>query len=231
MNRSEDAIAVYDEVVERFGDAPEAALREQVAQALFNKGNRLGQMNRSEDAIAAYDEVVKRFGDAPEAALREPVAKALVNKGVTLGQMNRSEDAIAEYDEVVKRYGAAPEAALREQVANALNGKGYMLLCRAKQCWEDGAARQADLQAAAALFVRAVENNADKPTVWGNQAYAAFLLGQPVVARPLLRQALQQGGERLYQATLGDLEIHPVPLDEAFRAMLEELWAEVKPQS
>jgi hypothetical protein len=46
-----------------------------------------------------------------------------------------------------------------------------------------------------------------------------------------LRQALQQGGERLYQATLGDLEIHPVPLDEAFRAMLEELWAEVKPQS
>ncbi len=63
-------------MVKRYGDAPEAALREQVAQALFNKDVRLGQLQRSEEEIAVYDEMVKRYGDAPEAALREQVAQA-----------------------------------------------------------------------------------------------------------------------------------------------------------
>ncbi|MGH7801305.1 MAG: SIR2 family protein [Thermodesulfobacteriota bacterium] len=39
LNRSEEGIAVYDEVVKRFGEATEPALREQVARALFNKEN------------------------------------------------------------------------------------------------------------------------------------------------------------------------------------------------
>ena len=229
MSRRENAIAVYDEIVKRFGDAPEAALREQVAKALFNKGVALGQMNRREDEIAIYEEVVQRFGAAPEAALREQVAKALVNKGVAFSKMSRSEDAVAVYDEIVKRFGAALEAALREQVAKALNGKGFALLCRAKEHWVDETARKVDLKAAVKLFEQATGDIADKPMVWGNQAYVAFLLGQSEDSRPLLLQALQQGGEELYKAELEDIKIHSVPPDEAFRAILEELWAEVKP--
>ena len=49
MERSEEAIAVYDEVLARFGDATEPALREQVAKALVNKGVTLGALERSED--------------------------------------------------------------------------------------------------------------------------------------------------------------------------------------
>ncbi|MBI1955138.1 MAG: tetratricopeptide repeat protein, partial [Acidobacteria bacterium] len=105
LNRSAEEIAVYEEVVRRYGEATEAALQVQVARALFNKGNRLGQLNRSEEEIAVYDEVVRRFGEATEAELQVQVAWALVNKGVTLGQLNRSEEAIAVYDEVVRRFG------------------------------------------------------------------------------------------------------------------------------
>ena len=76
LNRGEEEIAVYDEVVGRFGEATEPALRERVAMALVNKGNRLGALNRGEDAIAVYDEVVGRFGEATEPALRAQVAKA-----------------------------------------------------------------------------------------------------------------------------------------------------------
>jgi|GEM_PF-4052271 len=32
----------------------------------------------------------------------------------------------------------------------------------------------------------------------------------------------------LFQAELDDLAIHPVPADEGFRALLEELWAEMQ---
>ena len=127
LNRGEEAIQVYDEVVRRFGDATEPVVREQVATALVNKGVTLGLLNRSEDEIQTYDEVLRRFGDATEPALREQVATALVNKGVTLGQLNRSEDEIRTYDEVLLRFGDAAEPVMREQAAKALLYKGQTL--------------------------------------------------------------------------------------------------------
>jgi tetratricopeptide (TPR) repeat protein len=127
LNRSEEAIQAYDEDLRRFGEAPESALREQVARALVNKGVALGQLNRSEEAIQAYDAALRRFGDAPGSALREQVARALVNKGAELGQLNRSEEAIQAYDAVLRRFGDAPESALREPVAEALVNKGLTL--------------------------------------------------------------------------------------------------------
>jgi len=75
LDRSEDAIAVYDDLIARFGTATEPALRERVAMALFNKGVRLGALDRSEDAIAVYDDLIARFGTATEPALREQVGK------------------------------------------------------------------------------------------------------------------------------------------------------------
>ena len=90
-----EAIRVYDEVVSRFGDSTDLALREQVAKALINKGVSLGKMGKNEEEIRVYDDVVARFGDSTDLALREQVANALINKGITLGQMGR----------VRKRYG------------------------------------------------------------------------------------------------------------------------------
>ena len=123
-SRHEDAIAVYDEVIARYGQASVPALQEAVAQALVNKGYRLGVLNRSEEEIAVYDEVIARYGQASVPALQEQVVRALFNKGYRLGVLNRSEDAIAVYDEVIARYGQASVPALQEQVAQALVGKG-----------------------------------------------------------------------------------------------------------
>jgi tetratricopeptide (TPR) repeat protein len=127
MGDGERAIAVFDELVARFGDAAEPALREAVARAMVDKGLTLGRLNRSEDAIAVYDELLARFGAATEPALREPVARAMVDKGLTLGRLSRSEDEIAVYDELVSRFGDAAEPALREQVARAMVNKGFGL--------------------------------------------------------------------------------------------------------
>jgi TolA-binding protein len=77
LDRSNEAIAVYDEVVARFADDPASAVREQAAMALVNRGVRLGQLDRSDEAIAVYDEVVARFADDPDPAVREAVATAL----------------------------------------------------------------------------------------------------------------------------------------------------------
>jgi tetratricopeptide (TPR) repeat protein len=123
--RSEEAFAVYDELVARFGTATELSLREQVAKAIYSKGVSLDELGRSEDAITVYDELLTRFGDAAFAA--SSIAGALVNKGSACGALGRSEDAIAAYDELLTRFGAATELSLRELVAAGLNNKGNTL--------------------------------------------------------------------------------------------------------
>ncbi|HEY8693730.1 MAG TPA: hypothetical protein VIR57_13435, partial [Chloroflexota bacterium] len=112
LGRSEDAMAVYDEIVARFGDRTEAGVAEQVARALAYKGVTLGELGRPEDEMAVYDEVVVRFGDRTEAGIAELVARALAYKGVTLGELGRPEDAMAVYDEVVVRFGDRTEAGI-----------------------------------------------------------------------------------------------------------------------
>jgi tetratricopeptide (TPR) repeat protein len=84
LGRREEAIALCDEVLNRFDTATEPELRVCVAQALINKGAMLGKLNRPEEAITVYDDVLIRFGVATESALRESVAKALINKGLRL---------------------------------------------------------------------------------------------------------------------------------------------------
>src|ERR1700722_9659951 len=118
---SGEAIAVYDDVVGRFGTATELSLREQVAKSLFNKGVALRQLGRRKEVIAVYHDVVRQFGTATELP---QVARALVNKGVTLTQLGRREEAIAVYDDVVGCFGTATELSLRELVAKALVNKG-----------------------------------------------------------------------------------------------------------
>ncbi len=119
LGRSVEELAAYDDVVNRFGASDAPALREYVAQALVNKGNRLGHG----DALAAYDEVERRFGASDAPALREQVAKALFNKGVRLGEAGRHDDALAAYAEVERRFGASDAPAMREYVAKALFNK------------------------------------------------------------------------------------------------------------
>jgi hypothetical protein len=68
MGRQSEAIAAYDEVVRRFGDSSEPALKERVAKALINKGYALYSGGKQAEAIAACDEVVRRLGDSSEPA-------------------------------------------------------------------------------------------------------------------------------------------------------------------
>jgi tetratricopeptide (TPR) repeat protein len=119
LNRSEEAIAVYDDVVHRFGDATEPVIREQVAGALFNKGVGLGALNRSKEAIMVYDEVLRRFGEATEPGTREGVAGALRNKGCRLGVLKRTEEALAVYDDMIRRFADATEPAIQDVVERA----------------------------------------------------------------------------------------------------------------
>ena len=127
QNRMEDALAVFDTLVNRFGERETPALLERVAQALFGRGVTLGALNRPEEALAAYEEVQLRFGGSDSPALLATVGKALVNKGVRLDALDRPEEALAAYEEVQRRFGGSDAPAILEAVAKALFNKGFTL--------------------------------------------------------------------------------------------------------
>jgi tetratricopeptide (TPR) repeat protein len=68
---------------------------EQVASALVNKGERLGQLGRHEDALNACDDVITHFKAASEPALREQVAFAVANMAASLVVLGRYDEARA----------------------------------------------------------------------------------------------------------------------------------------
>jgi len=231
LGQDEAAMATYDELVSRFGQTSEPALRELVAKAIFNKGIAQSQLGHDEAAMASYDELLSRFGQASELALRELMAKAMVNKAVIQRQLGHSEAAMASYDELLSRFGQANEPALREQVANAHNGIGFARMCEGKALWSVDAVRAKTLwqkalghldQALAKLDAANMDGS-----IMGNRAYALALLGDTQQAEALFAQAMRapvSGGKSLYDGTLSDFDIHPIPLDEPMRELVERQW-------
>ena len=127
QNHAVDALALWDELLLRFGQSKNPALFESIVTALFNKGVTLGRMNRLQEALGVYEEAVRRFGQSEDPAVLESVAMALFNKGVTLGRMNRLQEALGVYEEMVCRFGESKNPAVLESVAKALFNKGMIL--------------------------------------------------------------------------------------------------------
>lgn len=127
QNRSEEALFVYNKVVNQFGSKIGSDIQETIARSLVNKGALLYVLGRTEEALAIFDEVAIRFGESNSPAFLEPVAGTLVNKGITLQNLGRSEDALIVYDEVVMRFGARTDPSLLKPVGKALINKGVTL--------------------------------------------------------------------------------------------------------
>ena len=63
MGNHAAAVAVCDDVLSRFGDARESALRERVVGALVNKGAALDQMGDSAAAISTLERLPDLLND------------------------------------------------------------------------------------------------------------------------------------------------------------------------
>ena len=112
LGRRDEAVAVYDDVVARFGAASELALRERVARALVYKGANLGALGRRKEAIATYDEVTVRFDASDVSSRRDFVQDALWQKGNILF------DDLGDFEGAESAYSAAVNLARRSTMAS-----------------------------------------------------------------------------------------------------------------
>ena len=127
QSRWEEALAVCDDMMRRFGEGEVATGLQWAARSLVTKGVILARMSRPLEALAAWDEVVSRFGQSDAPTLSESVAKAIFNKEIVLAEMNRPKDALDAWEEAVGEFGRTESPELPEGVAMALAGKASAL--------------------------------------------------------------------------------------------------------
>ena len=77
LGRVEQAIKVYQQVFDRYGDDPARAMREQAAASLYNMGYYLGTLGRAEEAVAAYRQLIDRYGNDLAPSMRTEVGLAI----------------------------------------------------------------------------------------------------------------------------------------------------------
>lgn len=126
-NRLQEALSVFDGVIDRCGESAQRHFLELTANALVRKGEVLHALGRPEEALATCDEVIRRYGENEAPEISERIAAALLNKGAALGALSRMEEALAANDDLVRRFGASNTPGVRAKVAYALSNKGITL--------------------------------------------------------------------------------------------------------
>ncbi|HHQ4566982.1 TPA: tetratricopeptide repeat protein [Aeromonas hydrophila] len=231
LNKPDLSVGVFDEVIGRFGNAVEPELKIQVASAQVNKGVMYERLNKIDTAIVAYNDVISRLNSSSEPILKEMVAVALINKG-HLQQRNKKDGAASAYHEVIHRFGEETTEGIKKQVAYAYNGIGFELLCCSKVDLANNNKIEAERKLNQALehFDRALtylNQNEINGLIVGNRAYSLALLGELEQAEYVFSVALEApvyGGNFLYEATLTDFDINPIPQDQPIRALVERQW-------
>jgi tetratricopeptide (TPR) repeat protein len=84
------AVATYDELLARFADRGEHALRTVAARAMVARGVALSHSGLVDDAVAALHETVERFVDETSAEFREQVALCAGQYRIHLGEKRTS---------------------------------------------------------------------------------------------------------------------------------------------
>lgn len=117
--RDEQAVMVYTDLVDTFGDSDDPDVAEQVAQALLGIGLIFGKLGSNGQAVSAYTELVERYQDHASPFMSAFVAKALLGQATTLAVMGRHDEERAAYADIVERYSDEPGMAVQAIVAIA----------------------------------------------------------------------------------------------------------------
>src|SRR5262249_48712646 len=87
LKRSEEAIVVYNEMVQRFKGAAELPLLELTSRALLAQAELFKDLNQRERRLSVCSEILRNFENRSEEALQECVreARELMDEGHTEG--------------------------------------------------------------------------------------------------------------------------------------------------
>lgn len=229
IQKPAEAISTLQQLIDTYSSDNTPAIHEKIARGMFNMGIAFGEMQKPTEEIATYQQLIATYSLDTASAIREQVAKAMLNMGITFEQVQKPDEAIATYQQLIATYSSDTAPAIREQVANAFNGKGFAALMEAKNAWQNREQALSLLHTAQSDLLACLALRPGCGMTRGNLAYVQWLLGEAQAAEDSFRSALtapRNSGEALYKGTVADIELHTIPEDQGFRAMVERLWAE-----
>ena len=100
------AIAIWDDLIKRFGKDSDPDIQVEVAGALIKKAAAQMTMGRNEAAVVACDEVVRRYRDSDWRGLLRGMAMALELKARSLNRLGRTREALEACDVLVRDFGS-----------------------------------------------------------------------------------------------------------------------------
>ncbi len=112
MNRANDAIRVFDQIMALYGDYPEPEIAALVARAMIDKGRTFAESGRPGEAMAVYDQVIAEYRDRPEPSLAAQTARAMVCEGRTFGCLERDADAEMAFRQAIELYPAGVDGGI-----------------------------------------------------------------------------------------------------------------------
>ena len=99
------AASAWKGMVREFGDHDEAAIRQEVARALYKLSAVELLTGSAESAIRGSEQVIDRYGTESDIEMRRTVARCLDIRGGALEQLDRLSEALETYRELQDRFG------------------------------------------------------------------------------------------------------------------------------
>jgi tetratricopeptide (TPR) repeat protein len=203
---------------------------EDMAHAMTNKVVGLGLLKKHEEALELCEVFEKRFNDTQTLEIQSHLITVRCNKISNLWDVNRKDTIDTIYEGTLAQFGSSKDVEIKQELGELKSAKAFMSMCDAKEQWSDEEFRQETLNQAAALLNEALLLRPNEGSILGNQAYCEYLKSNGVEdVREKLVHMLDLDGQPLYEATLNDIQTHPVPeIDNAFRILLDDAWEIVK---
>lgn len=230
MGRLEELNQLLDTLMSQLEADDMLSHGEEMAHAMTNKVVGLGLLKKHDEALELCEAFEKRFNNAKTLEIQSHLITIRCNKISNLWDINKKHKINKIYEDTLAQFGDSKDIEIRHELGELKSAKAFMSMCDAKEQWSDEEFRQETLNQAAALLNEALSLRPNEGSILGNQAYCEHLKSNDVGdIREKLIYALDLDGQFLYEATLSDLEIHPVPeKDNTFRMLLDDAWEIVK---
>jgi hypothetical protein len=115
LERFEDVLPAYNEVISFFDDSDKDHLKEAVAKAVINRVAVLNKLDREDDLLPALDEVIDRFEHSSTTEYYEQASMAMLQKSQLL-EDESPEVLLSLYNDIIDRLKNASSPKIKNQV-------------------------------------------------------------------------------------------------------------------
>jgi tetratricopeptide (TPR) repeat protein len=128
LERPTEAMAIFDDVIERFGCTQNTELLSWVLSAHIKKAHIWVALERRDAAIAVLEPQIIKYCFREEELISSKVLSMYCVKGMILSEVGKLEQGLAAFDEALLRYGHRSEATLIDDMRDLQLERAALLI-------------------------------------------------------------------------------------------------------